>query len=859
MTGNNIASPVAEQPAKSPEHLAYQPLAGLYDEMMANGSLRPHWQQLSAALDSLGMAELNRRWREARQLIHENGVSYNVHGDPGGLDRPWQLDPIPLMISSAEADFLQAGLIQRARLLEMILADVYGPQDLLAGGFLPPELVFGNPAFLRPCHGLSLPGNRFLLFYAADLGRSPDGSSWIIGDRTQAPSGAGYTLENRIVLSRMLPEVFQDCRVHRLALFFRSFRQTIRDISPLNRDNPRVVLLSPGPTDETYFEHAYLARYLGYTLVEGGDLTVRNNRVYQKLLGSLQPVDVILRRLDDDCCDPLELRGDSFLGVPGLVQAVRAGNVALANPLGCGWMESPGLLPYLPTLCRQLLGEELKIPSVPAWWCGDERGREHVLANLDRMVIKPSFPCHHDPIFTHRLSDQDRSKLIADIHARPHAYIGQEQLDLSTAPVLVSQHLQPRHLVMRAYVAASSDSFVVMPGGLTRVTGSPDTLIVSMQQGGGSKDTWVLASGPVSTFSLLRPPMQAEEVTRGGGDLPSRAADNLFWLGRYVERAEGTVRLLRGILIRLTEKSGLADVPELPHLIRALNHQTQSFSGLPAGKTDMGFAAPQEELHAFLFDVARPGSLAATVTALDRVAGMVRDRISMDMWRILSSLYLNEVSYEPTPDGRWDSTLSDALHLLNRTVLTLAAFGGLASDSMTRGYAWRFLDLGRRLERAWHTLGLVRHTLVSVSNPEAPLLEALLEIADSLMTYRRRYLHRLAPAPVLDLLLVDETNPRSLAYQLVCLSEQIDQLPHGEAVAGRTPEQRLVLSALTALRLADINQLAEVHPSGNRPQLNELLDKLGSDLPALSDLITQHYLSHLRPSRHLANPGDSSP
>src|SRR3954447_20166315 len=353
-----------------PKDLEYDASAGSFDEMaLDDGGIRPHWGPFVEHIESIGLAELRQRWEEAKLLIRENGVTYNVYGDPLGMDRPWELDPLPLLISPADAAAIEAGLTQRARLLDLILADLYGPRALLTGGDLPAQLVFGHPSYLRPCHGLKIPGNRYLQLYAADVGRAPDGTFHVLADRSQAPSGAGYVLENRIVLSRMLPEAFRDCRVQRLALYFRAMRETLRSIAPHDRDNPRVVLLTPGPYNETYFEHAYLARYLGYMLVEGADLTVRDNRVYLKLLGGLQPVDVILRRVDDDYCDPLDLRGDSFLGVSGLVQAARAGNVAVANALGSGLVESPALPAYLPVLCRALLGEELKLASVPSWWC----------------------------------------------------------------------------------------------------------------------------------------------------------------------------------------------------------------------------------------------------------------------------------------------------------------------------------------------------------------------------------------------------------------------------------------------------------------------------------------------------------
>jgi uncharacterized circularly permuted ATP-grasp superfamily protein/uncharacterized alpha-E superfamily protein len=862
-TGNSpsVAEPVTSNGTASWD---YAPRAGLHDEMRAaDGQARPHWNGFLKALTTLGLPELMRRWEEAKQLIHENGVTYNVYGDPRGMDRPWQLDPIPLVIPPDEGRRNEIGLVQRARLLEAILVDLYGPQELLREGLIPPELVFANPGFLRPCHGIRPVGGRFLHMYAANLGRAPDGNVFVLGDRTQSPSGAGYTLENRLVLSRMLPDVFRDCRVQRLALFFRTFRDTMRAIAPHNRDNPRIVLLTPGAFNETYFEHAYLARYLGYTLVEGADLTVRDNQVYLKVLGGLQRVDVIFRRMDDDFCDPLELRGDSFLGVPGLMQAVRAGQVAVANALGSGLAEMPALLPYLPRVCRRLFGEDLKLPSAPTWWCGEPEALQHVLANLSHMVVKPAqTSARLEPVFADRLSRDERHALMEKIRSRPRDFIGQEQLPLSTAPVLVGDQLQPRQLVVRVYLTASGDTYTLMPGGLTRVTASPDTMVVSMQQGGGSKDTWVLSAGPVSTFSLLRHTTGPVELSRGGGDLPSRVADNLYWLGRYAERAEGLTRLLRGILVRLTERSGLADAPELPLLLRAAAQQGDLFPGFPGRVSEERLKAPEQELRALIFDRNRTGSLAAVLDALPRVAGVVRDRISNDMWRVVSGLGREEDTF---PQSRDDSSapapprpaalaLPDALDLLDRTVLTLAAFGGLAFESMTRGYGWRFLDLGRRLERSMQIIALLRTALGTVQSNEAPLLEALLEVADSSMTYRRRYLSSLQTTAVLDLLLADESNPRSLAFQLLALAEDIENLPHESNSASRSPEERIMLSALTALRLAEVEQLAEADAHGCRTHLEELLKRLAADLPALSDSITRSYLSHLQASRHLAAP-----
>jgi uncharacterized circularly permuted ATP-grasp superfamily protein/uncharacterized alpha-E superfamily protein len=830
----------------------YAPLAGLQDEMVGpDGGPRPQWQPLLHALDELGLPEVARRWEDARQLIRENGVTYNVYGDPRGLDRPLALDPIPLLLSAAEFDALQAGLVQRARLLELILADLYGPQRLLHDGLLPPGLIFAHPGFLRPCHGVGPPGGRHLHLYAANLGRSADGQFWVLGDRAQAPSGTGYALENRLVLSRMLPDVFRDCQVQRLAEFFLTLRETLCASAPRHRDNPRVVLLTPGPYNETYFEHAYLAQYLGYTLVEGGDLTVRGDRVYLKLLGGLQPVDVILRRLDDDYCDPLELRRDSFLGVPGLVQAVRAGNVAVANPLGSGLVETPALLAFLPALCRHLLGEPLRAPSVPTWWCGDPAARDHVLAHLGGLVIKPAFPSSRfDPVFGERLGREQLQALAERIRARPGNYVGQEQLPLSTIPVLADGCLQPRRFVFRTFLAATRDSFAVMPGGLTRVAATADTPVVSMQQGGGSKDTWVLSSGPVGSFSLLPSAAHPVALSRGGGDLPSRTADNLYWLGRYVERAEGYVRLLRGIVVRLTEKTGLAEVPELPVLLRALTHQGLTYPGFVGPGAAARLLDPEPELLSVIFNASRPGSLQWTLAALQRVSRMVRDRISPDTWRTLGLISLRPLG--AGPGGEPAGTLSDVLELLEGLVISLTAFSGLATENMTRGRGWQFLDMGRRLERAAHTISLLQTTLVTASATEGPLLEALLEVADSSMTYRRRYLSSLQAAPVLDLLLADETNPRALAFQLAAVAGHVADLPRDTANPRRPPEERIMLAALTDLRLADIEALAKATDRGVRVSLDGLLARLGDQLPALSDKITQSYLTHVQATRQLA-------
>lgn len=828
----------------------YRVSEGRYDEMLvAPGVFRPHWDKVVRSLDALGHDELVRRWEQAKRMIHENGVTYNIYGDPQGMDRPWTLDPIPLVIPSDAWASLETALKQRARLLNALLADVYGSQRLLRQGLLPPELVFAHRGFLRPCHGVSLPNDCYLHLYAADLARTPDGQWWVLTDRTQSPAGTGYALENRLVLSRILPEVFHECQVQRLASFFYDLRQTLHDLAPRRGDNPRIVLLTPGPYNETYFEHSYLARYLGYTLVEGGDLTVRDQRVFLKTLAGLQPVDVILRRLDDNSCDPLELNENSLLGVAGLVQAVRTGNVRVVNALGSGWAESTAIMPFLPKLCRHLLGEELALPSAPTWWCGQQNALSYVVDHLENLILAPALPTRmHEMVFGNQLSRAERRQFVDKLRARPHAYTGQQRLSLSTLPVWNGTDMQSQRTVLRAYVLATAHGYEVMPGGLTRVATPNGKPVISMQGGSGSKDTWVLSPGPANIVSLLSAAGQPIRLRRSGYDLPSRVLDNMFWMGRYVERAEGLVRLLRSMVVRLTDEADPTGGVALPALLRTM-HATWNVPSIPV--PDDGHAttliAYEQMLLATMFDPQTANSVHATLTALHRVAALVRDYITLECWHIITRL-----DEDFTPPGTDNLIqLNDALELLEHTIMTLSAFSGLMEENMVRGPEWRFVDMGRRLERATHTASLLRNALAKMDANEAVVLQAVLEIGDSSITYRSRYLASLQFAPVLDLLLTDDTNPRAVIYQLVKLSEHVEHLPRDRSMPSLSPAQHLVLAMLTSLRLADIDVLCQIGRNGRRSSLDTLLAQLLTDLSGLSDTITHQYLAHAEPTRHL--------
>ena len=659
----------------------------VYDEMSADGvTPRPHWENFIQSLQGVGSQELSKRWTRAERRIRENGITYNIYGDPAGVARPWRIDLVPLLIPAEEWRYLEAGIIQRAQLLSLILQDIYGPQKLIQSGRLPPELLFANPSFLRPLSGIPVPPETYLHLLAVDLARSPDGKWWVLSDRTQAPSGAGYALENRTIVADVLPDLFRESEVRRLAPFFRAQREALIKLS--RREQPRVVLLTPGPFNETYFEHSYLARYLGFTLVEGADLTVRDRRVFLKTIEGLEPVDVIFRRVDDSFCDPLELRGDSFLGVAGLVDAIAAGNVAVVNALGSGVIETAAIMPFLPGLSRHLLGEPLKLPSVATWWCGQEYALNWVLDHLDHVVVKPAFPSRGmEPVFGAALATAAKQKFAEQLRSRPHEFVAQEQVALSSAPVWDAGNLFSRSLVLRTYVLNTGTEWCALPGGLVRVAGE-ESSVVSMQRGGHSKDTWILWDSPVETFSLLRPRSEPVELRRSTVDLPSRVADNLFWLGRYVERAENRARLLRTLFSRVRR----SDEAELRCLFRLHGCLDSGHSKLPK-KRRLTAVDLEQELISAMTDAERPDSLFSVLSEVTRVGMNARERLSADMTRLVGEMTDSAKVEDYMLFVEYSAVLTGCLELLS-------AFSGMERENVTRGPRWLFMSLGRRLERA---------------------------------------------------------------------------------------------------------------------------------------------------------------
>ena len=830
----------------------YAAVPKAYDELLSASGPRPHWQEPLAVFQEMDPVDRANAREAALRILRENGVTYVPSGQPQPTDRPWELDLFPQVIGAEEWRALEAGLRQRARLLNAIVADLYGPQRLLQEGVLPPALVYGNPQFLRPCHGIATPGGQYLHFLAFDLARGPDGRWWVLSDRTQAPTGAGFALENRVVASRCLPELFAGSNVQRLASFFRDFSESLLALS--RRDDPLVVVLSPGPGQATYFEHAFLARYLGFTIVEGADLTVRDKGLFLKTISGLRPVDVVLRRVDSALCDPLELQTDSQLGVPGLVQAAREGQVTIANALGSGVVENQALLSFLPSVSRFLHDEDLALPNVATWWCGQEKERRKVLKDLDRMLVRRVYAPHtiltpgHEAFIGPRLDAAEREALVQRIEQQGQDFVGQELVQLSTTPVWSEDDsLRPAPMKLRVYLCANGDDYRVMPGGLTRVYLEEERGSAWVRPGDFSKDTWVLSEGPADTFSLLKQAQQDLRVRRSGRDLPSRAGDNLFWLGRYIERSEEAVRLLRSLVIRLSGEGGAsADPITLEKVVALLVSQSHLSSRRARRTVEGGFQAVERELWTILFDPDCPDGLARILGNAKRTAGLVRERLSLDSWQLIRELSKIAETARLTPGQELD----EALHLLNRMVQCLAAFSGMVLENMTRGSGWRFLDMGRRLERVANAANLLRDLTVKGDPEQDGSLDLLLELADSTMTYRTRYKARPNLPTVLDLLLADDSNPRAAIFQLETLDQHLEALPALETEPRLSAVRKLVVGLRTEIELADIVELSTYRRSnGARAKLDRLLRHLDQAMENLSDMVARGYFSHSLPQQ----------
>lgn len=838
--------------------VGYQPPPAVYDEHFDSfGNLRPDWGPLNQSLCQIGPGGMEHRWRQIRRMVRLNGSAYSAYGDPTVREKHLQLDPLPNLIPSVQWSGIESALKQRATLLNLMLADLYGPRKLLTDGVLPPDILFNHPHYQLPYHDLPTPGGRHLHFYAAELIRSPSGAWWVVADRTDSPGGSGFALENRIVISRSFPSVFHQYNVKRLAPYFIALREHLTRLAPRNTENPHIAILSAGAGSASYFEDSFLARYLGFTLVEVNDLCVRSGKVMLKTLGGLAPIDVIMRRLQGNSLDPLELGGGAP-GIAGILQSIRDKNVAVVNAPGSGLVESPIFMAFMPRICKALMQTDLMLPGVATWWGGEPGSLELILDRIDEINLLPAFRQRSMAGRPNRKNSQSenpkfvrpetisREARIELVKKNPHDWVGQEKVSRSSAAVWQDTGFQNGFISMRTFLTASENSWHDLPGGLTRVSEFQHQSIRNPFEDGGAKDSWVLSDKPVDPTSLLRQTGEFVKPTRSQGSLPSRVADNLCWLGRFLERADSAARLLRAVVARLTGETDPSDLIELPVLIRTLALSGQIDSGYAIKQFSAKLPALEDSLPLYTLDHSDSNSLRWKVDQVVSLAARVRERLSNDAWRIVQEMSDDFASSEPK-----NCDLADLLDITESLIVNLAAFGGLANDSMTRTHAFRFLTIGRRLEHSMQITKLIKHCFAQQEAVPGELLEAVLEIGDSGMTYRSRYYANLQMPAVLDLLLIDETNPRSLAYQLLKLTKNLELLPGNSEMSPESTDQRLAIESLNSVRNADVVKLCESNSDGERIALQRLTETIEHNLPMVSTSISNRYLVHSGPIHQL--------
>jgi len=801
---------------------------------LQNAETRLPWGQFFANAGAVDSEAFDAGAERVARALREDDVTFSTHDELAGRPRPWALNLFPFLLSAADWAQIETGVLQRARLAEAIIADAYGPQRLLREGLLPAALVTGHPGWLRPLQGLRPPGGQWLPILAFDLARDPQGRWWVLAQRTQTPVGLGYLLENRVIVASQFPQAFQALGVQRLAATYRALMRALIKRSPMGEDS-RVVLLTPGPAHDTWFEHAYLARYLGITLVEGGDLTIRGDRVFLKTLKGLEPVHVIVRRIDDEWCDPLELRSDSALGVPGLVQAMRAGQVLVANAPGSGFVESPALLGFLPALAQRVLGEELALPSAPTWWCGEQAARLDLGPNLALTWIKPTISYGHrerraEALSAARMTAGELAQWSERFAREGVEWTAQRAIPLSMTPTWEAGCIVPRAAMLRVFALADGDgSWQLMPGGLARLA-RDESDSVAMQLGGSSADVWVMTDGEVDHSTMLPGQIGLHDVHRWRRPVASRAGENLFWLGRYTERAELAARLvrlglsmgdavetppiaLRRTMAQLAAELGLVNdanaMEQSP--IEATADSAHLASSESWRQSDWSIHQMAQALIVAMRDEQGHTSLAYDLAAMRRTAGELRDRLSSAHWRMicdagerfaLDCAQADQIAALGGAGARNGGLRRAVLHL--ETVL--AAITGAQADRMTRDDGWRLLSIGRQIERLATLSTVLEFALESGALEHEAGFEFVLDAFDSSITYRSRYQRRFGLASLLDTLVLDVDNPRALAWVARTLAGRLARLPapatdvDPSALAGLVPRvEEWPLEALCAL------------------------------------------------------------
>ncbi|OBA79524.1 hypothetical protein A9W99_20905 [Mycobacterium sp. 1164966.3] len=829
---------------------------GGYDEFVdAGGSVRPAWAELADTVAERGRAGLDRLRSVVRSLIDNDGITYTgvseaeaswdrATGGHGPEPGPWTLDTLPLVVSAADWDVLESGLVQRSRLLNAVLADLYGPRTLLTEGILPAQLVFAHPGYVRAAIGVEVPGRHQLFMHGCDLTRRPDGGFQVNADWTQAPSGAGYALADRRVMAHAIPDLYERIAPRPTTPFAQALRLALIDAAPDVAQDPVVVVLSPGIYSETAFDQAYLATLLGFPLVESADLVVRDGKLWMRSLGTLKRVDVVLRRVDADYVDPLDLRADSRLGVVGLVEAQHRGTVTVVNTLGSGILESPGLLRFLPELTGRLLGEAPLLDTAPVYWGGIAGELSHLLAKLPSLLIKSTVRA--ESFVGLALSSAELDELAARIADMPWQWVGQEPPEFSSAPTDHAGVLTSAGVGMRLFTVAQRSGYAPMIGGLGYVL-APGPAGYTLKTV-AAKDVWVRPTERARAEAVALPALGAparHPAKSGAGTLgvsSPRVLSDLFWMGRYGERAENMARLL--IVAReryhvyrnqqVTEESEC-----VPVLMAALGRITGTDIGTRNDHAELVAVAPSM-LWSLTMDPDRPGSLVQSVDGLALAARAVRDQLSNDTWMVLANVERAVVQRDDPPQslGEADALLASAQ---TQTLAGMLTLSGVASESMVHDVGWTMMDVGKRIERGLWLTALLRATLTRVRSApaEQTIIESTLVACESSVIYRRRNVGIVSVAAVTELMLFDPHNPRSLAYQLERLRANLRELPGS---SGSSRPERMADDINTRLRRSDPAELDEV-TEGRRAELADLLDAIHAALRELADVITDTQLA----------------
>lgn len=807
-----------------------------YDEMFDSAhTVRPHWEAIKKNIESIGLDQLIAKQKEIDWRLEENGVTYNVYNNPEGMNRPWKLDPIPLVIDEAEWDDIELGLKQRSRILNFLLQDIYGEQRAIKEGIIPMEVVYAHSGFIREAYGMSMR----LSLYATDMARGPDGKIWIVNDRTQAPSGLGYAIENRLTMNAVMEEGYQGLSVRRLFEFFETFKNFLDDSGETDDLN---VLLTPGPHNETYFEHAYLSSFLGLTLVQGQDLMAKNGELWLKSLKGLRRIHSVIRRVDENFCDPLELRSDSQLGVAGLMQVLRSGGVSMINPIGCGVLENPALNPFMPRLAEFFLGEPLLLPQIATWWCGQDAERSYVLDHLDDLILKTidRNDAHHI-VATKKLSTKEKERLREQIMKFPYRYVGQEAVDFATSPSLEGLHVHTMRTIIRTFTLTHNDEVSVMPGGLVRVGSTEDLLSISNQNGGSSKDLWVL--GPARHTPLSKLFSSHKPVGYSFETMPSLRAENLFWQGRYLMRSIVSARLIRSVLKSITNTSRYEQrngsvLTQM--LTRSLTHVTMTYPGFLG---DIPSSLTFEEIWLVMSESRRIGSLSQSLAMLSGTNTATKNLLPLEAWRIHERMMgeWGRFCDENKPMPRY------MVHTLDKLLTQLMAYKELIQESLFIDQGSLIYEIGSRIERSLLMIAKARSLLIPLMEPleEYEILEVLLASCESLNAYRARYRTTYTIRNVIEFLLLDSRFPKSLIAEMDALAKLFPLLPKYQSNVHENPYEGALFEAYTMLRLSDLETLA-ASPEGEyvRNCLDQLLSLLSDKLMMVSNEFSKTYFAH---------------